>query len=104
MVLATRYGALSETIAQSAFPHLPALPDYGDVGDEWFDAAAEMLVKAVNVPADSDMRNSQMKMAQCRFDVRTLAQDWLNKLGLADGTAVPESAQVEIVPPAESLK
>jgi len=102
VVLATRYGALAETIGQSAFPHLPGLPENGAVSDEWYDAAAEMLVQAVNVPAKSEMRSSQMRLNSARFDVRSLAQDWINKLGLADGKAVPEPAQEEFVPPAES--
>ena len=103
VVLATRFGALAETIGQSAFPMLPELPTSGVVSDEWFNAAAEMLVKAVNVPAESVIRESHARLANTRFCVDRLAQDWLQKLGLTEGKAVPESAQEEIVLPAKPI-
>lgn len=104
VVLATRYGALEETIAQTAFPHLPALPERGAASDEWFDAAAKMLVDAVNVPAENHMRKNHATLAASRFNIKDLASEWITKLGLNSESAVSETAQEAIVQPAESFK
>lgn len=103
VVVATRFAALEETIAETAFPMLPPLPEQGDISDEWFDAAAKMLVEACNVPAESHMRQMHTRMANARFGIKSLAREWLEKLGLQGDTVASPEAQVEIVPPAESI-
>jgi glycosyltransferase involved in cell wall biosynthesis len=103
VVLSTRYGALKETISVGAFPALPDLPEAGGISNEWFDEAAEMLAKAVNVPAESPIRDAHARIAQERFDVEALADDWITKLGLGAATAVPPLAQEALVPPAEPI-
>jgi len=104
VVCSTRYGALEETIDEHAFPSLPSLPE-GDVPEEWYDEAAEMLLKATQVASHAAMRRKQAKIANERFSVDALANEWLEKLGLLGGSADTPGAQVGIVPPAEpSLK
>jgi glycosyltransferase involved in cell wall biosynthesis len=94
VVCATRYGALAETISPTAFPALPELEEYGDIPEAWYDEAAKMLVAATKVPTTAAMRRMQAKEANDRFNVESLAQEWLQKLGLLGGSADSPEAQV----------
>jgi len=97
--LATRHGALAETLAQQTAGNneLPALPALGTVPDEYLDAAAKQLVEACKVPVDGPKRLAQADAALERFDVDALARQWLNKLELGKTpTAAGESSQVTV--------
>lgn len=104
VILATRFGALEETIFDVAFPHLPALPSKGDPSEEWLQASAEMLVEAVNVPEHGQMRTLQRKLARRAFGIEALAKQWIEKLGLSGGSAATKRAQATTVQSAEPSK
>ena len=81
--VATRKHALAETISPLAEPwrlEEPPLPlaKYND----WLDAAARTLVRACNVAPTDLVRQALALEADERFNVDTLANIWITKLGL----------------------
>lgn len=92
--VATRFGALAETLGDAGTV-LPPLPEKGDPSEEWLSQAAQMLVDACNKNFD---RDAQAAAAIARFNVDDLAEQWLDKLGLGEGTQAADSpTQVDSV-------
>lgn len=83
--VATRYGALQETIlpyAETMARPLPDLPEGGNPSDVWFDEAAETLLRATQVEADSPRRLELARQAWSAYNVEALADEWTKKLSL----------------------
>lgn len=81
--LATDFAALKETLlpqARALASPLPELPETGTPNDVWFDQAAQQLLEAVQIPADDPRRLELAKAAWKRFSIKSLAQQWTNKL------------------------
>lgn len=95
-VLATRFGALAETLLPEALalaPPLLDLPEGGPPSDAFLDDGAEKLIAACQIPADDPRRAEVAALATERYRVDTLADQWLDVLGPEKVEAALSKAQ-----------
>ena len=94
--LSTKFGALSETVLDSALalsPLLPDLPEGGSIPEESYDECARLLVEACKVDAEDPKRLNLAADAIEAYRVDKLAEIWLDKLGLGGDSAAAEPTQ-----------
>lgn len=101
VAVSTRAAALDETlgppqdlVGAGAFT-LRECPLPGEVSEDYIEEAALALLMATQVPADAPERAAQALGARARFDIETLADDWIATLGLggeAEAAGVPPQA------------
>jgi hypothetical protein len=90
--VATDYWALSETILPEARAISAALPPLvGPVSDEYTAEAAKALVAACNIEAADPRRLDMSAAALAKYDIKSLAKKWAERIGGLPGVADQET-------------
>ncbi|MCI0354824.1 MAG: hypothetical protein L0099_07285 [Acidobacteria bacterium] len=96
--VATRHGALNETLPEKALYTLDSIPDSGEASEEWVKVAAGQLVDAVT-NADDTYRVMLAERAINKYEIGALAEEWLRRLGISADGGGPRNGKAGVPAP-----